>query len=89
MACRFVLEIESRYQYHDFMLVGHCLRVFDGAIRECVRVGARTTEDVAARCGAGTRCGGCRDSIEAIVTRECPRIEARPSHEASPDRAAA
>jgi bacterioferritin-associated ferredoxin len=49
------------------MLVCHCLRVFDGAIRECVRSGARSVDDVSARCGAGTGCGGCLESIEAIV----------------------
>jgi len=51
------------------VLVCHCLRVFDKAIRECARGGARTPDDVAERCGAGSHCGGCRDSIAAIV--EC------------------
>jgi bacterioferritin-associated ferredoxin len=61
------------------MLVCHCLRVFDGAIRECVRSGARSVDDVSARCGAGTGCGGCLESIEAIVrgnTQSC--AERRP-----------
>ena len=64
------------------VLVCHCLRVFDGEIRECVRTGARSTAEIADRCGAGTACGGCRDSIESIVAREsqresdvsCPRL---------------
>lgn len=52
------------------MLVCHCLRVCDKSIRECVRSGAaRTVDDVSELCGAGTQCGGCRDSIEEIV--EC------------------
>jgi bacterioferritin-associated ferredoxin len=58
------------------MLVCHCLRVFDGSIRECVRSGAaRTVDEVSEACGAGTGCGGCRDSIAEIVDREtsCPR----------------
>ena len=71
------------------MLVCHCLRVFDGAIRECVRVGARTTNDVAERCGAGSQCGGCRESIEAIVTRESTDADAQPTAAAAPDRVAA
>ena len=58
------------------MLVCHCLRVFDGTVRECVRQGARTPEDVTARCGAGSRCGGCRSSIETIVCREVAVSEA-------------
>ena len=56
------------------MLVCHCLRVFDGVIRECVRSGARSVDDVSARCGAGTGCGGCLESIEAIV--RCPERDA-------------
>ena len=52
------------------MLVCHCLRVFDRTIRECVRAGACTADAVSERCGAGTGCGGCRESIEAIVERE-------------------
>jgi bacterioferritin-associated ferredoxin len=43
--------------------------VFDGTIRDCLRGGARTPDDVTERCGAGSRCGGCRPSIEAIVDR--------------------
>ena len=52
------------------MLVCHCLRVFDRTIRQCVRDGAATPAAVTAACGAGSRCGGCRASIEAIVDRE-------------------
>jgi bacterioferritin-associated ferredoxin len=52
------------------VLVCHCLRVFDKVIRECARGGARTTDDVADRCGAGSACGGCRESIAAIVACE-------------------
>jgi bacterioferritin-associated ferredoxin len=52
------------------MLVCHCLRVFDGAIRECVRTGARSPAEISERCGAGGACGGCRESIEKIVEQE-------------------
>jgi bacterioferritin-associated ferredoxin len=55
------------------LLVCHCLCVFDATVRECVRQGARTPEDVGDQCGAGTGCGGCRQSIEAIVRRECAK----------------
>ena len=67
------------------MLVCHCLRVFDRAIRECVRSGARSVDEVGSRCGAGTGCGGCREFIESIVdgeqdgetsAAECPRAAA-------------
>jgi bacterioferritin-associated ferredoxin len=76
--CRSSLDIEIRSHYHDSVLVCHCLRVFDGEIRECVRTGARSVDDVSDRCGAGSACGGCRDSIETIVEREsasrCPQL---------------
>jgi bacterioferritin-associated ferredoxin len=52
------------------LLICHCVRVCDRDIRECVRAGARTTDDVGRSCGAGTRCGGCREAIESIVQRE-------------------
>jgi bacterioferritin-associated ferredoxin len=58
------------------VLVCHCLRVFDNAVRECVRTGARSAADVGARCGAGTRCGGCRPSIESIVIATAGAVEA-------------
>jgi bacterioferritin-associated ferredoxin len=73
----------------EIMLVCHCLRIFDGAIRDCVRTGARSAADVSERCGAGTGCGGCRSTIAAIVEREaatqheradaCSRLVALPT----------
>ena len=67
------------------MLVCHCLRVFDRTIRQCVRDGAVTQAAVTAACGAGSRCGGCRASIEVIVDRESAADDAAPT----PERAAA
>ena len=49
------------------MLVCHCHRVCDRTIRLCVRVGARSAADVGASCGAGTACGGCKPTIEALL----------------------
>jgi bacterioferritin-associated ferredoxin len=58
------------------MLVCHCVRVFERSIRECVRAGARTVDEVSERCGAGTGCGGCHETIEAIVEGESsPQVE--------------
>jgi bacterioferritin-associated ferredoxin len=71
------------------VLVCHCLRVFDGVIRECVRGGARSPEDVAERCGAGSQCGGCRESIETIVERESSGPDVRLPLAAAPSRVAA
>ena len=49
------------------MLVCHCRRVNDRAVKETVEAGARTVPDVAARCGAGTRCGGCWAAIDQLL----------------------
>ena len=52
------------------MLVCHCRRVNDHAIREAARAGARSCEDIGAACGAGTGCGGCRPAIEGLLVTE-------------------
>jgi NAD(P)H-nitrite reductase large subunit len=50
-------------------------------IRECVRDGARTTDDVGDACGAGTGCGGCRPTIESILQREHAGADGVPARE--------
>ena len=50
------------------VLVCHCHRVNDQTIRDAAREGARTCEDVGARCGAGTSCGGCKPAIAGLLT---------------------
>jgi bacterioferritin-associated ferredoxin len=55
------------------LLVCHCLKVCDRIVRECVREGARSADEVGNACGAGRACGGCRSSIDAIVTGELAR----------------
>ena len=52
------------------MLVCHCNAVCDRVVRKCIRDGAQTTEEVGEACRAGTTCGGCRPSIEAILCSE-------------------
>ena len=49
------------------MIVCHCLAVNDRLI-EAVGAGeSLTVEDVIERCGAGARCGGCRESIQRVL----------------------
>jgi bacterioferritin-associated ferredoxin len=48
-------------------LICHCKLVSDHVIVAEVAGGARSVEEVQARCGAATRCGGCLPALEALV----------------------
>ncbi len=50
------------------MVVCHCNAVSDSEIRSAVASGAMDAEELARRCGAGARCGGCVAVVEAILT---------------------
>jgi len=52
------------------MIVCHCQRVTDRAIRAAVRQGAATEEAVAEACGAGACCGGCVPVVAEILGEE-------------------
>ena len=49
------------------MVVCHCNAVNDRAIRAQIEAGALHVDEVAARCGAGERCGSCVPVIEAML----------------------
>jgi bacterioferritin-associated ferredoxin len=55
------------------VIVCHCHALRADDIRSEVRLGAETVEVVAARCGAATRCGGCRPALEALIVDELDR----------------
>ena len=57
------------------MLVCHCQRICDRTIRKSIRDGACSVEEVAEACGAGSRCGGCRPAIGALVDEHCAAEE--------------
>ncbi|MGH9225720.1 MAG: (2Fe-2S)-binding protein [Acidimicrobiales bacterium] len=41
------------------MFICHCRAVTDRTVRNTIAKGACSVGDIAARCGAGSRCGGC------------------------------
>ena len=55
------------------VIVCHCVVVRDHEIRTEVRLGADTVESVGARCGAGTRCGGCHEAVAETIIDEVTR----------------
>ncbi|HTB57573.1 MAG TPA: (2Fe-2S)-binding protein [Polyangia bacterium] len=57
------------------MLVCHCHRICDRTIRESIREGARSIDEVGDACRAGTGCGGCRPAIAGL-------LQAQRAHEA-------
>jgi bacterioferritin-associated ferredoxin len=63
------------------MFVCHCRAVTDGAVRASIEAGACTLTDLAERCGAGSRCGGCRQVLQQLLAAvgAVPSVPAVPS----------
>ena len=57
------------------MFVCSCQAVTDRTIRATITAGARTIEDVADRCGAGARCGGCWPARRELLDEAVPLSE--------------
>jgi bacterioferritin-associated ferredoxin len=51
----------------DLMFVCLCLAVTNQAVKNAVQNGARTSQQVATACGAGSDCGRCRRTLRAII----------------------
>ena len=49
------------------MFICHCRAVTDRTILGEIEAGAASVDDVAVRCGAGSHCGGCIESIERLL----------------------
>lgn len=49
------------------MIVCQCGPVNDATIREAVRSGAHSVDEVGDACGAGAQCGTCRPLVAAII----------------------
>ncbi len=50
------------------MIVCSCHSVTDREIERAVRSGARTPCQVAEMCGAGSSCGGCRETVHELLS---------------------
>ena len=54
------------------MVLCICQAVTECEVDAVIHAGARSLDEVAARCGAGTDCGCCRDAIEERLGQERP-----------------
>ena len=58
------------------MYVCSCFGITDKQVREHAEAGACTPRQIASACKAGTDCGGCVRTIQAMLGRgACPRRE--------------
>lgn len=60
------------------MIVCHCLRLSDRALRCSIREGACSREELMEETGAGTCCGGCRPALDELLDEE--RLTSAPKH---------
>jgi bacterioferritin-associated ferredoxin len=62
------------------MYVCLCLGITTEAVRAAIDDGASTSRQVAAACGAGSQCGRCRRTIQAIIATRALDGAAAPKH---------
>ncbi len=48
-------------------VVCHCMNITNGMIKDAVKAGAKTLEDVQGQTGASTVCGACLENVERVV----------------------
>jgi bacterioferritin-associated ferredoxin len=56
------------------MVVCHCNAINDKAIVAEILSGALDADALAERCGAGSRCGGCRPMVEALLAEHAVTV---------------
>ena len=59
------------------MYVCSCRAVTDRTVKAAIASGARTIEQVAERCGAGGRCGGCWPVLNELLEASAASDDAR------------
>jgi bacterioferritin-associated ferredoxin len=55
------------------MFVCSCKAVTDRTVDAAIASGATCIEEIAERCGAGSRCGGCSPELERLLHESTPR----------------
>lgn len=60
------------------MLLCRCRYVNFERVRNAIRGGARTLDDVRRACDAGSKCGWCHSEIESMLDRAPPRPDPTP-----------
>lgn len=48
-------------------VVCHCMGITNGMIKDAVKAGAKTLEDVQEQTGASTVCGACLEDVQRLV----------------------
>ena len=56
------------------MFVCSCRAVTDRTVDAAIASGASCVEEVAQRCGAGSRCGGCWPELERILQEHAAAV---------------
>jgi bacterioferritin-associated ferredoxin len=57
------------------VVICSCQAVSDRTVREVIRHGATTVEDIADRCAAASRCGGCWPELERLIAEHARTYE--------------
>jgi bacterioferritin-associated ferredoxin len=63
------IEIEYHFQYGgaEPVIVCVCKGVNEREIRDTITAGCRTEETIGTRCGAGTDCGSCLETLRELL----------------------
>ena len=55
------------------MIVCHCRVVGERSVERAIDAGAHTVDEIGARCGAGTVCGGCHPELQRLLSERASR----------------
>jgi bacterioferritin-associated ferredoxin len=64
------LDAREIFGQPNNVVVCQCAVVSDRVVRAEIQAGALSADELAERCGAGARCGGCLETVERLLA-EC------------------